>query len=335
MKILIKKKIISSFTKNKRKYKYKRKNDNKYYKMKFLFLCIMSCSLSLIFRTNELKTYIFYKSLKNVSYENITLLNEYRNILLKIFSRNSHKNLTEIDNIYMDYFGRFGNKLVVFNKVFFYCEIIKCKKIILEKDNNIYIRNKINDRQFNLTIEMAKPGINYIKDSIFNYYPNPFSEFLEIKPENRFSVFRDEMLRNLPNVHINKDDIYIHIRGGDIFIYPHGPYGQPPYCFYKTIINTNLFDKIHIIAEDTNNPVLNKLLETFPNIIFKKNNIEHDIAYLARAYNLVASVSSFSTEESSAKDASSFMHLSQIEATALSAVRLSYPIPAKAVTIAS
>ena len=257
---------------------------------------ILSLIEPFIIRHDEQIDYNFYKSLKNVSYENFSLLYEYRNILLKIFSRNSHKNITEIDSIYMDYQVKFGNQLIVFNKVLFYCEILKCKKIILRDDNNIYIRNKINDHQFNLTIELAKPGINYDNDSILNYYPNPYFNFIEIKPNDRFSIFRDEMLRNLPNLKINRNHLYIHIRGGDIFIKPLvGSYIQPPYCFYKTVINTNLFKKIYIIAEDKRNPVLNKLLIEFPNIIFKENNLELDISYLARAYNLIGSVSSFST----------------------------------------
>ena len=198
----------------------------------------------------------------------------------------------------MNYQIRFGNQIAAFNKVLFYCEIIKCKKIIVGKHNNIYIRNTINDSKFNLTIEIAKSEVNYTNDFVTNYYPHPYYYFLEIRPENKVPVFRDEMLRNLPEVKINKNDLYINIRGGDIFVNPifGNAYIQPPYCFYKSVINTNLFDKIYIIAGDTKNPVLNKLLNRFPNIIFRQNSLELDISYLARAYNLAGSVSSFFTE---------------------------------------
>ena len=181
--------------------------------------------------------------------------------------------------------------------IFFYCEILKCKKIILRRNNNIYIRKTIVDKKFNITIELAKKGVNYTNELITNYIPQPYYDFYGIKPENKFYIFRDEILRNLPYVKINKNDLYIHIRSGDIFIntivYS---YSQPPYCFYKAVINNNLFDKIHIISEDKRNPVINKLLKRFPNIIFKKNSLELDISYLARAYNIVGSMSSFFTE---------------------------------------
>ena len=128
---------------------------------------------------------------------------------------------------------------------------------------------------------------------LYRYYG-----FLEIKPENRFSLFKNEMLKNLPDVKTNQNDLFIHIRGGDIFINPFvgSDYIQPPYCFYKTIINLNIFDKIYIIADNELNPVLKKLLKKFPNIIYKKNNIDLDISYLAHAYNIVGSISSFFVE---------------------------------------
>ena len=326
MKILVKHSTIISLRKLKKRNKYRQlfsdkfKNKiiiNKYYKILFLILFVMSSSLFLIKPLNKSlnkaqkkereildtrnyeKNFLNYlNSLKNVSYDNITLLKEYRDRLLKIFSRHSHKNLTEVDSVYMNYQIRFGNQLIAFNKVLFYCELVKCKKIIMNRHNNIYIRNTINDTKFNLSIEMAQPGINYENDFITNYYPNPFYHFLEIRPENKFSVFRDEILRNLPAVQINKNDLYIHIRGGDIFVDPIFGYGyiQPPYCFYKAVINTNLFEKIYIIAGNTKNPVLNKLLNRFPNIIYNKNSLELDISYLARAHNLAGSVSSFFTD---------------------------------------
>ena len=143
MKIYINNIIISSSINIKKIYKYKNKgkvDDNNYYKIKILIVCILQCNLSFlepfIIKHNEQIDYNYYKSLKNISYDNFTFLNEYRNILLKIFSRNSHKNITDIDSIYLDYQVSFGNQLIVFNKVLFYCEILKCKKIILRKDNN-------------------------------------------------------------------------------------------------------------------------------------------------------------------------------------------------------
>ena len=42
------------------------------------------------------------------------------------------------------------------------------------------------------------------------------------------------------------------------------------------------------MAENKKNPVIEKILEIKPNIIYNRNSLYIDIAYLANAYNLVA-----------------------------------------------
>ena len=241
----------------------------------------------------------YFKSLKIISYDDNSSLSKYRKKLLKIFSKNSKRNVTSVDKIYINYSLKFGNQLVLLNKVIFYCEIIKCKKILLHKDNNVYIRNTINDDNFNLTIGVRKTLDNITSnDSISEYYPHPYYYFLEIRPKNKFYLLKNEILKNLPFINANKSDLYIHIRSGDIFIDPRVgvSYAQPPLCFYKTIINNNKFNNIYIISQNKLNPVINKLLERYPNVIYKKNKIELDIAYLAYGYNIVGSISSFLIE---------------------------------------
>lgn len=65
-------------------------------------------------------------------------------------------------------------------------------------------------------------------------------------------------------------------------------YSQAPLCFYKKILNFFKFNKIHLIAENKNNPVITKLLQQYPNVIFNKNSLKIDIAYLSYSYHLVA-----------------------------------------------
>ena len=238
----------------------------------------------------------YFQSLKNISYDNTSLLEEYRDNILKLFSKKLSKNITSIDNLYMDYYLKFGNHLAHFNKAIFYCEIIKCKKIFINPDNNIYIKNTIYDQQFNLSIEIAKKKEAYNNPLSTYYYP--YYDFLFIKPENRFTIFKSEILRNLPKVQTNQNDLYIHIRGGDIFIDPKigDSYAQPPYCFYDAAINNNRYYNIYLFSIDESNPVLNKLIKRHEEIIYNKIYLSYVIAYLANAYNIVGSISSFITE---------------------------------------
>ena len=115
-----------------------------------------------------------------------------------------------------------------------------------------------------------------------------------IKPQIRLNVVKNEIKRNLPYVEIDPNDLYIHIRSGDIFkINGCNGYAQPPFCFYQNIIDNFKFKNIYIITENKNNPVIDMILEKYPYIIYTRNSLSHDIAYLANASNLVASISSF------------------------------------------
>ena len=57
----------------------------------------------------------------------------------------------------------FGNQIAAFNKMIFYCEIIGCKKIIISKDNKMFINHTLYDKDYNMSIEIG---------SIDNISPN-------------------------------------------------------------------------------------------------------------------------------------------------------------------
>ena len=93
----------------------------------------------------------------------------------------------------------FGNALSNLNKLIFYCEIIGCKRIIL--DNKIYwfIKRKIIINK-KITISVANrfkfmkfnSKILYFNSSrIYNY-------FFKIRPEIRINYLKFEIIKNLP-----------------------------------------------------------------------------------------------------------------------------------------
>ena len=279
---------------------------------------------------NEKKSYKYFLSLKKMPKDkNSSLIKKEKNTIFENITNNIGMNITYLDEIYFNTDNRFGNELIILNKLIFYSEIMGVHKIIINKDNNLYINNTIFDNQYNLTIEVKNDSdnnnynYNYNDESLVqndeyiqkynseyssgytfsNYFPNLFFIFFNLRIENRFGIFKNEILKNLPKVKINKNDLYIHIRGGDIFKDEASnpgyasSYAQYPLCFYSEIIEKNKFRKIYIISEDRLNPVLNKLINKYKykNITYNKNSLELDISYLAHAYNIVGSVSSFIT----------------------------------------
>ena len=281
---------------------------------------------------NEKKSYKYFLSLKKMPKDmNSSIIEKEKNDIYENITNNIGMNITSLNEIYFNTDNRFGNELIILNKLIFYCEIMNVHKIIINKDNNLYINNTIYDKQYNLTIEVNNgsntnndinnynlnddhfvPNDDYIQQNnpeynsgytFSNYFPNLFFIFFNLRIENRFGIFKNEILKNLPKVKINSNDLYIHIRGGDIFKDEASnpgyasSYAQFPLCFYSEIIEKNRFRKIYIISEDRLNPVLNKLINKYKykNITYNKNSLELDISYLAHAYKIVGSVSSFIT----------------------------------------
>ena len=197
---------------------------------------------------------------------------------------------------------KFGNILICLNKLIFFCEIIGCKEIELSNKAFWFIKNTIVLKDYNITINKKidnrnisdKNNNNKHSDTIFYDSFNIFDYFYKIKPKITIQPIRDEIINNLPKINISREDLYIHLRGGDIFKnYIHKPYAQPPLCFYISIIRNFNFRKIFLISEDQNNPNCNKLAKKIKNIIYSKNSLEYDLACLMNSYNLVGSISSF------------------------------------------
>ena len=205
--------------------------------------------------------------------------------------------MTELETFFFPFNCNFGNGLITINNAIFFCEVVKCHKIILNKTqtsrrwliiNPIYLEN------LNITILQdsnidCKNSKNFCIDSILDlYYPKV------IIPQVRTDYIKSEILKNLPEVHTKQNDLYIHIRGGDIFLpNPHKKYAQPPLCFYEKIINKKIFKNVFIISKDRANIIVNALIKKYKNIVHRKNKVEYDISLLCHAYNIVVSVSSF------------------------------------------
>ena len=120
---------------------------------------------------DEIKFFHFFQNLKKMP-KNLSapiVQKEKKNILQNI-SNNVGMNVSSINEIYFNTEFRFGNELISINKFIFFCEIIGVKKIIINSDNNLYIKNTIYDKEYNLTIEINNNNLHEINNN--NYQNN-------------------------------------------------------------------------------------------------------------------------------------------------------------------
>jgi hypothetical protein len=73
-----------------------------------------------------------------------------------------------------------------------------------------------------------------------------------LKNMNRFSIFKKQLINNLPKFMTHPNDLYIYFRSGDIFRtfkYYIKNYYQPPLCFYIKILIEFKFRKVFYIRK--------------------------------------------------------------------------------------
>ena len=222
-----------------------------------------------------------------------------KNKLMEMFSKMKGKQTDKIDTIFIRQNNRFGNSVITVNNAIFYCEAIGCNKVILNEHNlnrQWLFKDPVYIKEINITVMLGE-NLNCDDNNIICLQGGKWDPFyVEIaKPEIRMQYLRDELLRNLPNVNTEPDDLYIHLRGEDAFRQnPLNMYAQPPLCFYEKIINNNKFKKIYIVAMDRKNIIFDALIKKYKDIIYNEHSYEYDLSLLIHAYNFAISVSTFS-----------------------------------------
>ena len=248
-------------------------------------------------RDDEIEKINFYYNLAHYSNEKM-IKSELKAKFFEEISKLKNQTIKKIDIFYLSYCLNFGNNLIAINNAIFYCEIVGCHKIILNKyqKRKWFIIKPVININSNITI-LQGSNVNCTMNNVLCFYEVSWPVYFPrvMKPEVRTYIIKEEILKNLPDVNIKPDELFIHIRSGDIFKYSIGrTIAQPPLCFYEKILNKyKIFKNIYIISMDNGNIIVDALLNKYKNILYKKNSLEYDISLLSHSYNLVLSVSTF------------------------------------------
>ena len=283
--------------------KVKRKHRFTPLKRKILYLIVLSFIINgyIIFKLclnhnilsfDKDKNYFHFNEYNALSKSNIDYNDEFFN--LKEVKRQMHlKKLKKVQTITGGY-GHIGNALIMLNNLLNICINIKCKNVITPGGLHTIIRRPIIYKEYNITLYpntfRHKPKIDIILRK-----PTTFWFAYRKKPhETRIQFIRDEIIRNIPKYVSNENDLYINIRSGDVFKNKiNHMYSQPPLCFYQKIINENKFDKIFILSNGHENPVIGRLLKLYPGIRYIHGRVQFDISVILNAYNFVMPISTF------------------------------------------
>ena len=115
---------------------------------------------------------------------------------------------------------------------------------------------------------------------------------------NYFDKIRHQWLQIPDQYRLEGRDLTIHVRAGDIWQEnvtraPHESYCGLPFSFYQTIIEQQDWQKIYIVTEDAQDPMVCKLAYSYGASIVSGTAIE-DFNFIKSSKNIVLAVSTFS-----------------------------------------
>lgn len=193
------------------------------------------------------------------------------------------------------WFGRLGNNIVQVTNAL-HIGLYYNINVIIPKHyffNTMYI--KIND-DINMNINNL---VNLTTENNFFSIPNDniHRKCIEINYEETLRLLKKIILYPKTKTTLNDNDLIIHIRSGDIFKEgPHKSYISCPYSYYDQILKNNSFENIYLVSENKLNPIIDKLLKNYPNIIFKIRTLDEDISMVLESRNVVMDFGCFIPE---------------------------------------
>lgn len=175
----------------------------------------------------------------------------------------------------------FGNNILQIIRCIHYCFIYNHKLILMPE------HRYLNSTQ--ILIGEIKENNKEIVEETFFY----FNKDLEPKLMKKYyeKYIKQIIKFNFDNIQTNNNDLFIHIRSGDIFNEnPHTYYVQPPLIYYKNIIKK--YNNTYVIYEDKKNPCVNEL-EKLNNVNIITLDLENTLKEFLKATHLVIGFGTF------------------------------------------
>ena len=154
----------------------------------YMFIFLELFSLKYFIINNSSFISIFPKSIIN----NSNIFKFAKQNLIKLLQINEiynklKKNLININLIYVSGSVRFGNFLITINNAIIVCELLGCKKIVIQNSKKVFINHKIFYPKYNITIypnQFFKERYSIMFNIGFLYS----LRFKEIGNVNRFNI---------------------------------------------------------------------------------------------------------------------------------------------------
>ena len=187
------------------------------------------------------------------------------------------------------WFGRLGNIIIQLSNVIHIA--LYYKHDVSFHVTHKFLNLKIIENYFNKTKnkKIITDKTNFFSQKNLPFPCEVFKTNNQIKNDLLKKAFLIKDFKKL-----DKNDVVIHVRSGDIFqANPHSNYVPPPLSYYVAHLNKHKYKKIIIVCQDNVNPVVNKLLKLYKNAEYNQNTLHKDIRIILGATNIISSIGTF------------------------------------------
>ena len=182
---------------------------------------------------------------------------------VKLFQNNSSRpsSSKKIAVVLDPWIGRFGNNFIQFKNSLKFAKVLGINAVGIP-ENDFIVPQSLDD----LSIFSSESGTSEFDFLLVSdFWPWPSKTYYQIFGHQHESSILPILRKsiNLVGVDgISSQYLTVFIRSGDIFTESPNPnYGQPPFSFFRKVIEENPWKKVFIMAEDDSNPTSTELLD--------------------------------------------------------------------------
>ena len=202
--------------------------------------------------------------------------------------RNKHYQVEDFDGFFIHPFQRFGNHLYQFTRILQYCDIFNYKMVVIP-ENFLLFQKDFYANDIKIKIRTPTDDLSRL---IHGHFFWPLTGGIVPINFSYTSYFKDELIKYIPNKTLGKNDIYLHVRAGDVYVKDRHPnYGQPPLQYYLDIMKFKKWDNIYFISENFICPYIPNIVQN--GAVYVNTTFLDSISIFLNAYNLAIGKTTF------------------------------------------
>ena len=210
---------------------------------------------------------------------------------------------TEIGGLFIYRWAAFGNSIFQLCNTVAICKAYGIPRIYYKEDHEILLLDKVGTTDGVSFIKLAPNELQNLPFHVISstyFHDTPFC--LQLNP--RLQIIETIIRRMLPDGYLDRECaldpgiLVAHFRSGDIFsALIHPGYGQPPYSYYLTALDTVKPREVLVVSYDLSNPTtsifVNECVARGIPIKMQCSSLTEDLRTLLSARTLVSSIGTF------------------------------------------